>query len=36
VAVWHAAARLKVNHHDGNPIEIAAVVVWKVVETAEA
>ena len=28
--------RLKVNDHDGNPIEIAAVVVWKVVETAEA
>jgi regulator of protease activity HflC (stomatin/prohibitin superfamily) len=30
------SARLKVNDHDGNPIEIAAVVVWKVVETAEA
>jgi regulator of protease activity HflC (stomatin/prohibitin superfamily) len=29
-------ARLKVNDHDGNPIEIAAVVVWKVVDTAEA
>jgi regulator of protease activity HflC (stomatin/prohibitin superfamily) len=29
-------AKLKVNDHDGNPIEIAAVVVWKVVETAEA
>jgi hypothetical protein len=28
--------RLKVNDHDGNPIEIAAVVVWRVVETAEA
>jgi regulator of protease activity HflC (stomatin/prohibitin superfamily) len=28
--------RLKVNDHDGNPIEIAAVIVWKVVETAEA
>ena len=28
--------RLKVNDHDGNPVEIAAVVVWKVVETAEA
>jgi len=28
--------RLKVNDQDGNPIEIAAVVVWKVVETAEA
>ncbi len=30
------SARLKVNDHDGNPIEIASVVVWKVVETAEA
>lgn len=29
-------ARLKVNDHDGNPIEIAAVVVWRVIETAEA
>jgi len=29
-------AKLKVNDHSGNPIEIAAVVVWKVVETAEA
>jgi hypothetical protein len=28
--------RLKVNDEDGNPIEIAAVVVWKVVDTAEA
>ncbi len=28
--------RLKVSDMDGNPIEIAAVVVWKVVETAEA
>ena len=27
---------LKVNDHTGNPIEIAAVVVWKVVDTAEA
>lgn len=27
---------LKVNDHMGNPIEIAAVVVWKVVDTAEA
>src|SRR5881397_3593097 len=27
---------LKVNDQDGNPIEIAAVVVWRVVETAEA
>ena len=30
------SSRLKVNDNDGNPIEIAAVVVWKVVETAEA
>jgi regulator of protease activity HflC (stomatin/prohibitin superfamily) len=29
-------AHLKVNDHDGNPIEIAAVVVWNVVDTAEA
>jgi len=29
-------ARLKVNDQDGNPIEIAAVVVWRVVDTAEA
>jgi regulator of protease activity HflC (stomatin/prohibitin superfamily) len=29
-------AKLKVNDHDGNPIEIAAVVVWKVTDTAEA
>ena len=28
--------KLKVNDQDGNPIEIAAVVVWKVVDTAEA
>jgi regulator of protease activity HflC (stomatin/prohibitin superfamily) len=28
--------RLKVNDIDGNPIEIAAVVVWNVVDTAEA
>jgi SPFH domain / Band 7 family len=28
--------RLKVNDADGNPIEIAAVVVWRVVDTAEA
>ncbi len=28
--------RLKVNDKDGNPIEIAAVVVWRVVDTAEA
>lgn len=30
------SSRLKVNDNQGNPIEIAAVVVWKVVETAEA
>jgi regulator of protease activity HflC (stomatin/prohibitin superfamily) len=30
------SSKLKVNDHDGNPIEIASVVVWKVVETAEA
>jgi regulator of protease activity HflC (stomatin/prohibitin superfamily) len=30
------SSRLKVNDADGNPIEIAAVVVWRVVETAEA
>ena len=28
--------KLKVNDIDGNPIEIAAVVVWRVVDTAEA
>ena len=28
--------KLKVNDSDGNPIEIAAVVVWQVVDTAEA
>lgn len=28
--------RLKVNDHEGNPIEIAAVVVWKVVDTFDA
>src|SRR5262245_12164296 len=30
------SARLKVNDEGGNPIEIAAVVVWKVVDSAEA
>jgi regulator of protease activity HflC (stomatin/prohibitin superfamily) len=30
------SAKLKVNDHTGNPIEIAAVVVWQVIETAEA
>jgi regulator of protease activity HflC (stomatin/prohibitin superfamily) len=29
-------SRLKVNDKDGNPIDIAAVVVWKVTDTAEA
>lgn len=28
--------KLKVNDHDGNPVELAAVVVWKVVDSAEA
>lgn len=30
------SSRLKVNDIDGNPIEIASVVVWKVVDSAEA
>ena len=30
------SGHLKVNDSDGNPIEIAAVVVWRVVDTAEA
>ncbi|MBW8712807.1 MAG: SPFH domain-containing protein [Acidobacteria bacterium] len=30
------SSHLKVNDNEGNPIEIAAVVVWKVVDTAEA
>lgn len=30
------SAQIKVNDLEGNPIEIAAVVVWKVTETAEA
>jgi regulator of protease activity HflC (stomatin/prohibitin superfamily) len=30
------SGQLKVNDRDGNPVEIAAVVVWRVVETAEA
>jgi regulator of protease activity HflC (stomatin/prohibitin superfamily) len=30
------SGHLKVNDSDGNPIEIAAVVVWKVVDSAEA
>jgi regulator of protease activity HflC (stomatin/prohibitin superfamily) len=31
-----ASTKLKVNDLEGNPIEIAAVVVWRVVDTAEA
>ncbi len=31
-----SSSKLKVNDHDGNPIEIAAVVVWRVMDTAEA
>ena len=30
------SSKLKVNDSDGNPIEIAAVVVWQVLDTAEA
>jgi regulator of protease activity HflC (stomatin/prohibitin superfamily) len=30
------SGRLKVNDTDGNPVEIAAVVVWRVVDSAEA
>ena len=30
------SGKLKVNDNEGNPIEIAAVVVWRVIETAEA
>ena len=30
------SSKLKVNDADGNPIEIAAIVVWQVVDTAEA
>lgn len=30
------SSHLKVNDSDGNPIEIGAIVVWKVVDTAEA
>jgi regulator of protease activity HflC (stomatin/prohibitin superfamily) len=30
------SGRLKVNDEEGNPIEIASVVVWRVVDTAEA
>src|SRR5262245_28529926 len=30
------SGKLKVDDHDGNPIEIAAVVVWRIIETYEA
>jgi regulator of protease activity HflC (stomatin/prohibitin superfamily) len=30
------SAKLKVNDHDGNPIEIGCIVVWRVQDTAEA
>lgn len=30
------SGKLKVNDHSGNPVEIAAVVVWKVIDSAEA
>ena len=30
------SAKLKVNDNEGNPVEIASVVVWRVVDTAEA
>jgi regulator of protease activity HflC (stomatin/prohibitin superfamily) len=30
------SAKLKVNDHDGNPIEIGCIVVWRVRDTAEA
>ncbi len=30
------SGKLKVNDHDGNPVEIASVVVWRVVDSAEA
>ena len=33
---FETASRLKVNDLDGNPIEMSAVVVWKVVDTAQA
>lgn len=29
-------SRMKVNDTDGNPVEIASIVVWKVIDTAEA
>lgn len=30
------SGKLKVNDHDGNPIEIGSIVVWRIVETFEA
>src|SRR5205823_1814425 len=30
------SGRMKVNDRDGNPVEIAAIVVWRIVETFEA
>jgi regulator of protease activity HflC (stomatin/prohibitin superfamily) len=33
---FETGSRLKVNDLDGNPIEISAVVVWRVVDTAQA
>lgn len=36
VATRSASKPSKVNDRDGNPVDISAVVVWKVVETAEA
>jgi regulator of protease activity HflC (stomatin/prohibitin superfamily) len=30
------SSKVKVNDHEGNPIEIAAIIVWRVSETAEA
>jgi len=30
------SAKLKVNDHDGVPVEIASIVVWRVIDTAEA
>ena len=35
-AISHESNRLKVNDLDGNPIEIAAIVVWRVVDSARA
>jgi len=35
-AISFESGRIKVNDLDGNPIELAAIVVWRVVETAHA